>query len=276
MQHCSPRENGTRAELSLGRWPATIPCFLPDRAQSPGVPSLALRRASLPSCASQQKRRVMATNYRVVGPHQTMEQQPQTTGYAAFGSPRGITLSIKVLEPIGCLQYTKFCWAGKHVNIIMKPTNSQTRGQPNPRKIRLKRGIWATFSHSTNILSWVGIGFILLCRRQDYKKPNPNEIIRKHANTPIFQVIDTAALQPAGNFSLRGTVKRRSQAERYGSTTTVTLFDLHLSKIYAKSKMGARRMRKPMLGLKRTHHRKGSLSVPPVGGTQCLLPFCFI
>ena len=31
-------------------------------------------------------------------------------------------------------------------NIIMKPTNSPTQGQPNPRKIRLKVGIWAIFS----------------------------------------------------------------------------------------------------------------------------------
>ena len=30
----------------------------------------------------------------------------------------------------------------------MKPTNSPTQGQPNPRKNRLKVGIWATFSHS--------------------------------------------------------------------------------------------------------------------------------
>ena len=30
----------------------------------------------------------------------------------------------------------------------MKPTNSPTRGQPNPIKIMLKSGIWATFSHS--------------------------------------------------------------------------------------------------------------------------------
>ena len=49
---------------------------------------------------------------------------------------------------IWCLWYTKFCWVGKHIDIIMKPTNSPTQGQPNPRKFRFKSGIWATFSQS--------------------------------------------------------------------------------------------------------------------------------
>ena len=34
---------------------------------------------------------------------------------------------------LGCLRFTKFCWVGKHVHIIMKPTNSPTPGQPHPR-----------------------------------------------------------------------------------------------------------------------------------------------
>ena len=32
--------------------------------------------------------------------------------------------------------------------------------QPNPRNIRLKRGIWATFFPQQIFFSWVGIGFI--------------------------------------------------------------------------------------------------------------------
>ena len=31
-----------------------------------------------------------------------------------------------VYHYVGCLRYTKLCWVGKHVNIIMKPTNSPT------------------------------------------------------------------------------------------------------------------------------------------------------
>ena len=44
-----------------------------------------------------------------------------------------------------CLRSTKFCWIGKHANVIMKPTNSPTQGQPNLRKNRLKSGPNATF-----------------------------------------------------------------------------------------------------------------------------------
>ena len=35
---------------------------------------------------------------------------------------------------VGCWRFTKLCWVGKHMDIIMKPTNSPTQGQPNPRK----------------------------------------------------------------------------------------------------------------------------------------------
>ena len=37
---------------------------------------------------------------------------------------------------VRCLRFTKLCWVGKHVNIIMKPTNSPSQGQPNPTKNR--------------------------------------------------------------------------------------------------------------------------------------------
>ena len=48
---------------------------------------------------------------------------------------------------LGWLRFTKFCWVGNNMNIIMKPpSNSPTQGQPNPRKIRLKVAFWATFS----------------------------------------------------------------------------------------------------------------------------------
>ena len=48
------RRNSTRADLSLGRWPATNTCFF-SRRTAYTIPSLALRRAGLPSCASQLK-----------------------------------------------------------------------------------------------------------------------------------------------------------------------------------------------------------------------------
>ena len=40
--------------------------------------------------------------------------------------------------PLWCLRFTKLCWVRKHINNIMKSTNSPNHGQPNPRKNRLK------------------------------------------------------------------------------------------------------------------------------------------
>ena len=55
--------------------------------------------------------------------------------HSCNGSP-GAILVIDLI--IGCLRCTKFCWVRKHINIITKPSNSPTQGQPNPIKIRLK------------------------------------------------------------------------------------------------------------------------------------------
>ena len=45
------------------------------------------------------------------------------------------------------------------MNIVMKPTNSPTQGQPNPRKNSLKVAFGPLFP-TANIFSWVGIGFM--------------------------------------------------------------------------------------------------------------------
>ena len=88
--------NSTRADLSLGRWPATITCFFSGRTAY-SVPSLAFRRAGLPSCASQQKSDGHQLPYRGPLPeHGTTLNyfaSKKITRYAAFGSRRGITLS---------------------------------------------------------------------------------------------------------------------------------------------------------------------------------------
>ena len=95
----SSRRNSTRADLSLGRWPATNTCLFSGRTAYT-VPSFALRRAGLPSCASQPKHD--GHQLPCGGPlpeHETTTLNPfaskQTTGYAAFGSLRGITLSVR-------------------------------------------------------------------------------------------------------------------------------------------------------------------------------------
>ena len=61
----------------------------------------------------------------------------------------------------------------------MKPTKSPTQGQPNPRKNtgRLKVAFGSLFFSTANIFSLVGIVFMW---ETDYKKPNPNQILRQH------------------------------------------------------------------------------------------------
>ena len=49
---------------------------------------------------------------------------------------------------IRCLRFTKLCRVGEHINVIMKPTNSPTQGQPNPRKNRLEVAFGPLFPHS--------------------------------------------------------------------------------------------------------------------------------
>ena len=63
---------------------------------------------------------------------------------------------------LGCLRSTKFCWIGKHVN-IMKPTSPQTQGQPYPRKNRLKVAFAPLFPHSK--YSFRGLGLIYIGNR---------------------------------------------------------------------------------------------------------------
>ena len=56
----------------------------------------------------------------------------------------------------------------------IKPTNTPTQGQPNPRKIRLKVAFWAPLFSTANDFSWVvGSDFIW---ETDYEKPNPAKI----------------------------------------------------------------------------------------------------
>ena len=61
-------------------------------------------------------------------------------------------------QVIGCLRYTKSCWVGKHINMIINPTNFPTQGQPNPRKTRLKVVFGPRFPTGDAFL-WIGIGF---------------------------------------------------------------------------------------------------------------------
>ena len=64
-----------------------------------------------------------------------------------FAMGQYIHVTVSLLLLIRCLRFTKLCWVGKHMNIIMKPTNSPTQGQPNLRKY-VKNGIRVIFAHS--------------------------------------------------------------------------------------------------------------------------------
>ena len=77
---------------------------------------------------------------------------------------------------LGCLRFTKLCWVGKHVTIVLKSTNPPTQGQPNPRKIRLQVAFGPLFPPA-NKFSWVSIVFF---RGNIFKETQPGQILRKH------------------------------------------------------------------------------------------------
>ena len=79
---------------------------------------------------------------------------------------------------IGCLRFTKFCWVGKYLPVnIMKPTNSPTQGQPNPRKIGVLKVAFGPL-FPTEIFFFRGLGLILY--RKKVLQTQPNQILRKH------------------------------------------------------------------------------------------------
>ena len=72
-------------------------------------------------------------------------------------APEGITKKTYV----GCLRCTKFC---------LKPTNSPTQGQLNPRKIRLKVAFGPLFPTAT--IFFVGWDWFYIGNRLQETKPN--------------------------------------------------------------------------------------------------------
>ena len=76
------------------------------------------------------------------------------------------------LVAMGRLRFTKFCWGRKHVNIIMKPTNSPTQGQPNPKKIRLKVAFGPLFPTAKYFFG--GLGLVLYRKQTARNQTQPN------------------------------------------------------------------------------------------------------
>ena len=74
---------------------------------------------------------------------------------------------------VGCLQYTYLSWVGNiHVNIIMKPTNSRSEGQPNPRNIRLNLTIGPLFPPQQIVFR--GLGLVLYCKQATRNLTQPD------------------------------------------------------------------------------------------------------
>ena len=82
------------------------------------------------------------------------------------------TFLINCIISLGCFRFTNFCWVGNHINIIMKPTNSPSQGQPNPRKIRLK---WHLGHFFPQQIFYRGLGLILY-RKQTTRNPTKTKL----------------------------------------------------------------------------------------------------
>ena len=82
----------------------------------------------------------------------------------------------------GVCDLPNYVGVGKHINITMKPTNSPTQGQPNPRKNRLKVAFGTLFPTANNF-SCVRIDF---CIGNRLRETQPNQIVGKH---PIYTAL---------------------------------------------------------------------------------------
>ena len=86
-------------------------------------------------------------------------------------------------KQIGCLRYMIYDipnYVGlenihSKVNIIMKPTNSPTQGQPNPTKIRLKVAFGPLFPTE---MTFRGLGLVL------YRKQTSRNLLVTQSNSP--------------------------------------------------------------------------------------------
>ena len=89
-------------------------------------------------------------------------------------------------ERLWCLRHAKFCWVGKHINNIMKPTNSPTDGQPNPRKNRGSK--WRLGHFFPQHILFRGMGLALYRKQTARNLAQPN-----YPRTPYFEVYDNTS-----------------------------------------------------------------------------------
>ena len=89
----------------------------------------------------------------------------------------------------------QICWVGKHINIILEPTNSPPQDQTNPRKARLKVAFRTLFPKA--IFFFVGWDWFYV-GKQTTRNPNPNQLVRKHPDKSPKRVKQEASQKKQG------------------------------------------------------------------------------
>ena len=78
------------------------------------------------------------TKKQVSGVAEILTNPMKKTGLKKRSTSQIRRQKVQISLILRCLRFAKFCWVGKHKNVIMKLTNSPTQGQPNPRKRKKK------------------------------------------------------------------------------------------------------------------------------------------
>ena len=110
---------------------------------------------------------------------------------------------------LGCLHFTKFCWVGKHVNIIMKRTNSpQPEANPTQGKLGQK---WHLGHFFPQQIIFRGLGLILYRKQATRNPTQPNS-----PQTAYFRTDWYERVEPCSDFKYRVTHYYRNTPYVFG------------------------------------------------------------
>ena len=117
-------------------------------------------------------------------------QTVRRCGSSHYMLQASVTAPERAANTVPCSRCTKLCSVGKHTNVIMKPTNSPTQGQLNPRKIRLKV-VFGPFFSTANTL-FRGLALVLYRKQtRNLTQLNPRKIRLKVVFGPFFSTANT-------------------------------------------------------------------------------------
>ena len=176
-------------------------------------------------------------------------------------------IAVTPLRPrylLGWLQFTKLCWAGKYIHIIMKPTNSPNQGKPNPRKNRLKVAFGPLFP--TADYFFVGWNWLYIGNRLQESQPNRN--LRKYPiiTIELMQVSNYDDANKIGTpFEIAATPDRPRKKKEKGSPPST------LKGGYSDSSQNPRWTPKTMYSYMFTPHRWFWILCSPVLIHWCIL-----